>query len=165
MCSTLIIGLRHSACLAPVNCSCLTAFVGKEANLLMHLQEPPRGDGASSGVNFLLTKWASFLLCNFLSDVACDFRLPCLPFVWRSLFFLTHTHTHPLARTHTHTHTHTRASSRDPSFNCRRARRDSSRVQKHSTFGKLLARKRKTIWRWSIRSPAWFPALYYSDAC
>ena len=35
------------------NCSCLTAFVGWEASLLMHLQEPPRGDGASSSVNFL----------------------------------------------------------------------------------------------------------------
>ena len=53
MCSTLIIGLRHSACLAPVNCSCLTAFVGQGANLLMYLQEPPRGDGASSSVNFV----------------------------------------------------------------------------------------------------------------
>ena len=55
MCSTLIIGLRYSACLAPDNCSCLTAFVGWEANLLMYLQEPPRGDGASSSVNFLPT--------------------------------------------------------------------------------------------------------------
>ena len=53
MCSTLIIGPRYSACLVPVNCSCLTAFVGLEANLLMHLQEPPRGDGAYSSVNFL----------------------------------------------------------------------------------------------------------------
>ena len=59
MCSTLIIGLRHSACQAPVNCSCLTAFVGKQANLLMYLQEPPRGDGASGRVNFL---WPSAFL-------------------------------------------------------------------------------------------------------
>ena len=53
MCSTLIIGLSHCACLAPVNCSCLTAFVDWEANLLMYLQEPPRGDGTSTSVNFL----------------------------------------------------------------------------------------------------------------
>ena len=59
MCSTLIIGLRHSACRAPVNCSCLTAFVGWEANLLMYLEEPPRGDGASSSVNFLLPPYMS----------------------------------------------------------------------------------------------------------
>ena len=45
--------VRHSACLAPGNCSCLTAFVGQETNLLMYLQEPPRGDGASTCVNFL----------------------------------------------------------------------------------------------------------------
>ena len=45
--------LGETACLAPVNCSCLTAFVGEEAYLLMHLQEPPRGDGASGSVNFL----------------------------------------------------------------------------------------------------------------
>ena len=53
-CVALWSSVRHSACLTPVNCSCLTAFVGQEANLLMHLQEPPRGDGASSSVNFLL---------------------------------------------------------------------------------------------------------------
>ena len=47
-CVALWLSVRHSACLAPVNCSCLTAFVGQEANLLMHLQEPPRGDGAST---------------------------------------------------------------------------------------------------------------------
>ena len=27
-------------------------FVGKEANLLVYLQEPPRGDGASGNVQF-----------------------------------------------------------------------------------------------------------------
>ena len=53
MCSTMFIGHKHSACLAPVHCSCLTAFVGKEANVLMYIQEPPRGDGASGSVNFL----------------------------------------------------------------------------------------------------------------
>ena len=55
MCSTMVIGHKQSACLAPVNCSCLTAFVGQEANLLMYLQEPSRGDGASGSVRFLLS--------------------------------------------------------------------------------------------------------------
>ena len=99
MCSTLIIGLRHSACLAPVNCSCLTAFVGWEANLLMYLQEPPRGDGASSSVNFPLPQYTrSFRVwynkvkkvcllkvpwishCHYL-QVKCSFRIG-----WRRSF-------------------------------------------------------------------------------
>ena len=35
-------------------CSCQTAFLDEEASLLMYLQEPPCGDGASSSVKFLL---------------------------------------------------------------------------------------------------------------
>ena len=50
----MVVAVVAAACLAPVNCSCLTAFVGKDANQLMYLQEPPRDDGASVGVQFLL---------------------------------------------------------------------------------------------------------------
>ena len=55
---------------------CLTAFLGKEANLLMYLQEPPRGDGASSSVNFLssLLVWrcpTAAQSCFLLSNLCC----------------------------------------------------------------------------------------------
>ena len=57
------------------NSSCLTAFVGWEANLLMYLQEPPRVDSASGRIH-LLWSWQRWALCTvlwsfMLSDWSC----------------------------------------------------------------------------------------------
>ena len=45
----------------------------------------------------------------FSFPCACDLHLSCLPFVWHSLFILTHTHMYTHTQTHTHTYTHTHA--------------------------------------------------------
>ena len=58
--------------------SCLTAFVGWDANLLMYLQEPPRGDGASGSDQFLSFSFFNFdsacHWCSRASCSACSFR-------------------------------------------------------------------------------------------